>query len=59
MNNPCKNCTRVQNPRDCENKQCRVWQQWFLSHWEDIHGYYQKYQQEEKEKKDELETGSN
>ncbi|MBO5050547.1 MAG: hypothetical protein J6C41_09030 [Oscillospiraceae bacterium] len=58
MNNPCKNCTRVQNPADCENKQCRVWQQWFLGRWEDIHGYYQKHQQEEKEKKDELETGS-
>lgn len=31
---PCLTCTRVKNPGDCENKNCKVWQKWFLARWE-------------------------
>lgn len=48
LKNPCLTCTRVQDPINCENKQCKVWQKWFLSRWEQIHGYYVNYSQEEK-----------
>ena len=30
---PCQFCNRVQDPGNCENKNCRVWQKWFLSRW--------------------------
>ena len=33
---PCDTCTRVFDPRNCENKTCRVWQKWFLQSWEDM-----------------------
>ena len=36
---PCLRCTRVSDPRACENKGCRVWQQWFLERWALIHAY--------------------
>lgn len=36
---PCLRCTRVRNPRACENKQCAPWRQWFLDRWELIHRY--------------------
>lgn len=52
---PCKTCTRVSDPADCENKQCKLWSQWFLSRWEQIHGFYQAYGKEEE---NELETRS-
>lgn len=31
---PCLSCTRVRNPGNCENKQCKVWQKWFCEQWE-------------------------
>lgn len=31
---PCLTCTRVADPRDCENKQCKIWQRWFVDRWE-------------------------
>ena len=34
---PCLTCTRVPNPRNCENKQCKLWQRWFLARWNLIH----------------------
>ncbi len=37
MNNrisPCMTCTRVIDPQNCENKNCQVWQRWFLARWE-------------------------
>ncbi len=36
MNSPCLRCTRVKNPRDCENKNCTVWRNWFVSRWEEM-----------------------
>lgn len=31
---PCLRCTRVPDPRECDNKQCKPWQQWFIDRWE-------------------------
>lgn len=36
---PCLSCTRVKDPRDCENKNCMLWRKWFLGRWELIHSY--------------------
>jgi len=33
---PCLSCTRVPDPRECDNKRCSPWQQWFLGRWEQI-----------------------
>ena len=30
---PCMGCTRVRDPRACENKHCQPWQNWFISRW--------------------------
>lgn len=30
---PCLSCTRVKDPRLCENKECRVWRKWFVEKW--------------------------
>ena len=45
---PCLTCSRVRSAADCENKQCRQWQIWFLGRWKQINGYYKKYMQEVK-----------
>ena len=34
MENPCKTCTWVKDPRNCENKHCQEWQQWFIDMWD-------------------------
>lgn len=31
---PCGYCTRVREPRECENKSCMLWRQWFIDRWE-------------------------
>lgn len=36
---PCLVCTRVSNPQDCENKNCKSWQKWFLGRWAAIRAY--------------------
>ena len=36
---PCLTCTRVSDPRACENKECRQWRQWFVERWALIHAY--------------------
>lgn len=38
MNNvlsPCLSCTRVEDPENCTDKSCRIWQAWFLKKWEE------------------------
>ena len=30
---PCLTCTRVKDPKNCENKTCKPWQAWFLAWW--------------------------
>ena len=37
--NPCLVCTRVADPRECDNKKCTPWQNWFLSRWALIREY--------------------
>ena len=36
MNSPCLKCTRVDDPRSCENKNCQVWRNWFVSRWDHL-----------------------
>ena len=36
MNSPCLRCNRVQDPRNCENKNCQVWRNWFVSRWDNL-----------------------
>lgn len=36
---PCTLCARVRDPENCENKNCKVWQRWFLSRWALIRGF--------------------
>ena len=31
---PCATCRRVKDPSNCENKQCKLWQNWFIDRWE-------------------------
>lgn len=33
---PCRHCVRVPDPQNCENKNCKSWQQWFLRRWDRI-----------------------
>lgn len=33
MNSPCFTCTRVRDPKNCENKLCKDWQSWFIGRW--------------------------
>ena len=36
MNSPCLRCTRVKDPKNCENKLCKDWQAWFIHRWESM-----------------------
>ena len=36
---PCLTCTRVKDPKNCENKTCRDWQAWFIDRWESMREY--------------------
>ncbi|MBQ3491225.1 MAG: hypothetical protein IJA74_01585 [Oscillospiraceae bacterium] len=40
---PCEGCTRVAEPKACENKQCKVWKAWFFRRWGEIHGYWRQH----------------
>lgn len=31
---PCETCTKVDNPKNCESKQCKEWRQWWIKRWE-------------------------
>ena len=33
MKSPCLKCTRVKNPKNCEDKTCKVWRSWFVETW--------------------------
>lgn len=33
MTSPCVRCTTVADPRQCENKDCRRWRQWYIENW--------------------------
>ena len=36
---PCMTCLRVSNPQECENKSCKLWQDWFVARWALLHSY--------------------
>lgn len=36
---PCEGCMRVANPDACENKNCKLWKNWFLRRWAGIYAY--------------------
>ena len=36
---PCRRCTRVTDPRKCENQKCTVWRSWFRESWGEIRAY--------------------
>lgn len=42
---PCVSC-RLYDGGECDRKDCRRWQVWFLRRWARIHGYWQKYGKE-------------
>ena len=31
---PCGYCTRVADPRECENKNCMLWRKWYIDRWD-------------------------
>lgn len=33
---PCLSCSRVKDPENCENKNCKLWRQWFSSRWDAV-----------------------
>ena len=33
---PCLTCTKVQDPKNCENKSCKEWREWFIKRWEKL-----------------------
>ena len=33
---PCMTCTRVKDPRGCDDKDCKAWQEWFTGRWDDL-----------------------
>ena len=32
---PCLGCIRVQDSEACDNKACKLWQNWFVTAWAD------------------------
>lgn len=36
MEYPCSNCTRVKDPKNCENKLCKDWRAWFIGRWDQM-----------------------
>lgn len=39
MKSPCLQCTRVRDPKNCENKLCKDWQAWFIDRWESMRDF--------------------
>ena len=33
---PCENCKSVNNPEDCQNKECVSWKAWFIERWNEM-----------------------
>lgn len=33
MRKPCIYCTRVTDPENCDNKNCQLWQRWYIETW--------------------------
>ena len=33
---PCVSCKRVNDPRNCKNKECALWRAWFIEKWNEM-----------------------
>lgn len=33
---PCKSCTRVKDPINCQMKTCAIWHDWFVRRWDEF-----------------------
>ena len=55
---PCPECIRVKEPAECDNKNCKLWQRWFLAQWEQTRRDLGKALCPEKGDTHELEAGS-
>lgn len=51
---PCKTCTKVELPYDCERKGCGAWRKWFFARWKEINGFYEKYRKENDNARDDI-----
>ena len=40
---PCTNCKIGKDPKECTNKNCPDWREWFLQKWEEIHNWWEKH----------------
>ena len=40
MEYPCNGCRRVAAPEKCENKNCGVWQKWYVRRWEVTRSFF-------------------
>lgn len=40
---PCLTCTRVKDPENCGNVNCKLWREWFIGKWDKINGYSEKH----------------
>ena len=38
--NPCLNCTMVEQPMDCDRKFCLAWQDWWIERWDAMRSRY-------------------
>lgn len=47
MEYPCKECTRVKDPKCCDHKTCRDWKRWFLDEWKKFNNFYERYMKEQ------------
>ncbi len=43
MDKPCLNCTKCQDPKNCENKHCSEWKRWFLGKWGQFNRFWKRY----------------
>ena len=47
MEYPCKECTIVGSPKDCNRKDCSAWKPWFLDEWKKFNAFYERYKKEQ------------
>ena len=40
---PCETCSVSTNPEGCQKKYCKMWKEWFMKRWEQIHNYGEKH----------------
>ena len=47
MGYPCKECTKVKDPKCCDHKTCRDWKRWFLDEWKKFNDFSERYMKEQ------------